>query len=151
MTAEPARHPVVAVGIICFREAEVLLIRRGKPPRAGEWSIPGGRVEFGETLLAAASRELREETGIEARGFAHVETLEGLFSSRTTGQLHSHYVLVDFVARWQSGEVRAGDDAAEARFFSLGEVAAMDLWEETRRVIARAWTLSGAGEPRPGG
>lgn len=138
MTIAPVRQPVIAVGIICFRDSEVLLIRRGKPPRAGEWSIPGGRVEFGETLLAAAARELHEETGIVAQDFAHVETLDGLFRSRSTGELHSHYVLVDFVARWSAGEPRAGDDATEARFFKVVEIQAMDLWEETRRVIARA-------------
>lgn len=146
MSIGPAPHPVVAVGIVCFRDMDVLLIRRGKPPRTGEWSIPGGRVEFGETLLATAARELREETGIEAQGFAHVETLDGLFTSRTSGVLHSHYVLVDYVARWLSGEPRAGDDATEARFVPLAEIGRMDLWAETRRVIDKAHAMLQRGD-----
>ena len=134
MTAE-ARRPVPAVGVICLRgagaEAEVLLIRRANPPRQGEWSLPGGRVEWGERVEAAALRELHEETGVEAELTGLVAVVDGLFPP-------AHYVLIDYAARWIAGEPRAGDDAAEARFFPLGDVAALGLWQRTEEVIAEA-------------
>lgn len=129
--AEP-RRPVPAVGVVCLRGAEVLLIRRGKPPLAGVWSLPGGRVEWGETLEAAALRELREETGVEAEILGLVDVVDGLFGPDV------HYVLVDYAARWVSGEPQAGDDAAAAAFHALERIEALRMWEETVRVIRLA-------------
>ena len=123
--------PVPAAGVICFRGDEVLLIRRGQPPRLGEWSLPGGRVEWGEGVEAAALRELLEETGITAELAGLVAVVDGLFGDR-------HYVLIDYAARWVSGEPVAGDDATDARFMPLSEALAAVAWEETRRVIAEA-------------
>ena len=108
----------------------MLLIRRGKPPREGEWSLPGGRVEWGETVEAAALRELAEETGVEAQLTGLIAVVDGLFP----GADH-HYVLIDYAARWIAGEPRAGDDAVEARFFPLAQVGALGLWSETVRII----------------
>ena len=132
------RHPRPAVGIVCIRGYdEVLLIRRGKPPGAGGWSLPGGRVEWGETLAAAALRELSEETGVSARLSGLIDVVDGLFEPDGTGTPTSHYVLVDYAARWLSGEPVAGDDAADARFFHRGELAGLGLWSETLRIIER--------------
>lgn len=125
--------PVPAVGVVCLRDDEVLLIRRGRPPRLGEWSLPGGRVEPGETVREAALRELREETGVEADLLGLVEVIDGLFPAEGR-----HYVLIDFVARWRSGEPVAGDDAAEAAFHPLSAVPRLVAWDETVRVIAMA-------------
>lgn len=134
MTGE-VRGPVAAVGVICLRggaEArEVLLIRRANPPRQGEWSLPGGRIEHGERAADAALRELREETGVEAELGGLVDVVDGLFGER-------HYLLVDYAARWASGEPRAGDDATEARFHPLEAIGGLGLWRETERVIAAA-------------
>lgn len=127
-------RPVPAVGVICFRGAEVLLIRRGQAPRLGEWSLPGGRIEPGEAVLDAALRELREETGVEADILGLVEVVDGLFPEHGR-----HYVLIDYAARWRSGQVVAGDDAAEAGFFSMDDALALVGWDETRRVILEAW------------
>ncbi|MBX9574344.1 MAG: NUDIX hydrolase [Caulobacteraceae bacterium] len=125
--------PVPAVGVICFRGDEVLLIRRGKAPRLGQWSIPGGRVEPGERLADTALRELREETGVEAELLGLVDVVDGVWPEHGR-----HYVLIDFAARWIAGEPVAGDDAAAAAFVPIEEACARVDWGETRRVIRLA-------------
>lgn len=125
--------PVPAVGVVCLRGDEVLLIRRGRPPKQGEWSLPGGRIEPGERAEDAALRELREETGVEARINRLIAVVDGIFP-----EAGRHYVLIDFAADWVSGEPVAGDDAMEARFVPLDQVEALVDWSETRRVIALA-------------
>lgn len=125
--------PVPAVGVVCLRGDEVLLIRRGTPPRLGEWSLPGGRIEPGERAIDAALRELHEETGVRAKITGLVDVVDGLFP-----EAGLHYVLVDYVAQWLSGEPVAGDDATEARFVALDQAAALVDWPETRRIIALA-------------
>jgi 8-oxo-dGTP diphosphatase len=128
------RFPVPAVGVVCIRGDEVLLIRRSKPPRLGDWSLPGGRIEFGERAADAALRELKEETGVTAALVGLVDVIDGLFP----GDPHHHYVLVDYAARWVSGEPVAGDDAAEAMFCPLDSVDGLVGWGETRRIIRMA-------------
>jgi 8-oxo-dGTP diphosphatase len=137
--------PIPAVGVVCLRrsaagEPEVLLIRRGKPPREGEWSLPGGRIEPGEPVRTAALRELVEETGVEARLLGLIDVVDGLFSP------DFHYVLIDYVAAWTAGEPVAGDDARDARFVSIPEIDALIGWTETRRIIHRACEIW-AAEP----
>lgn len=126
-------NPVPAVGVVCLRGEAVLLIRRGTPPRAGEWSLPGGRIEPGERAMDAALRELREETGVEAEITGLIDVVDGLFP-----EAGRHYLLIDYAARWVSGEPVAGDDALEARFVALDEVDGLIDWSETRRVIRMA-------------
>lgn len=126
-----AMRPIPAVGVICLRGAEVLLIRRSKPPRVGEWSLPGGRIEPGERAAEAALRELREETGVEARLTGLVDVVDGIFP-----EAGLHYVLIDFGAEWLSGEPIAGDDATEARFVSLVDADRLLGWDATRKVVA---------------
>ncbi len=132
---------VPCVGIICFRGADVLLIQRGRPPRQGEWSIPGGKIEFGERAEAAALRELKEETGIEARLVGLVDVIDGFFDPQPNALPGRHYLLCDYAAVWMSGEPVAGDDAADAQFVSPDALAEIPLWSETRRVIAAARSL----------
>jgi len=126
-----SQSPVPTVGVVCLRGDEVLLIKRGNPPRKGQWSLPGGRLEWGETLHAGALRELAEETGVEAEILGLVDVVDGVMTTR-------HYIMIDYAARWTAGQPVAGDDAADARFFPLEEALAAVEWEETRRVIREA-------------
>jgi len=138
---DPARRPVACVGALVWRDDEILLVRRGKPPREGQWSIPGGRIEFGELMRYAAAREVREETGCEVE----IAQLCDVVDSVEEG---IHAVLVDFNARWVSGEPVAGDDAAEARFVKFDEIRDYVTWAETLRVIrlsAKQMGISSAG------
>ncbi|MDP3800618.1 NUDIX hydrolase [Brevundimonas sp.] len=132
MTA-PLPAPVPAVGVVCLRGDTVLLIRRGRTPRQGEWSLPGGRIEPGERAVDAALRELREETGVEAEITGLIEVVDGLFP-----EAGLHYVLIDYAARWLSGEPVAAGDAVEARFVALDQVETIVAWPETLRVIRMA-------------
>jgi len=145
MTSNPAPvddlRPVPAVGVVCLRGEEVLLIRRGTPPKLGEWSIPGGRIEPGEPAKLAALRELTEETSVEAELVGLVDVVDAVFHNRAGDLITRHYVLVDFVARWRAGEPVAGDDAAEARFFHQSELGSIELWSETRRIIQKGFEL----------
>jgi 8-oxo-dGTP diphosphatase len=129
----PLPTPVPAVGVVCLRGDSVLLIRRGTPPRLGEWSLPGGRIEPGERAMDAALRELREETGVEAEITGLIDVVDGLFP-----EAGRHYVLIDYAARWLSGEPVAGDDAAEARFVGMDEIETLIDWSETLRIIRMA-------------
>ena len=136
-------HPVPTVGVVCLRGEEVLLIKRGTPPRLGQWSVPGGRLEWGETLQGAALRELKEETGVDAELLGLIDVIDGVFPARPGGEITRHYVLIGYAARWTGGEPVAGDDAAEARFVSRQEAMTLVEWEETRRVIAEAFERFG--------
>ena len=128
--AEPPR-PVPCVGVVCLRGPQVLLIRRGKAPLKGEWSLPGGRMEVGEGVAQTALRELKEEAGVEAELLGLIDVVDHFHSG---GQA----VLIDYAARWTANEPVAGDDATEARFVAFAEAMSLVGWEETRRVIALA-------------
>jgi 8-oxo-dGTP diphosphatase len=134
--------PTPAVGVVCLRGGEVLLIRRGTPPRVGEWSLPGGRIEPGERAVDTALRELREETGVEARLLGLVDVVDGLFPD-----IGAHYVLIDYAAEWLSGEPVAEDDAAEARFWDVEAALRAVAWDETRRIIQAAVRFRGLVAP----
>ncbi|KCZ47353.1 NUDIX hydrolase [Hyphomonas pacifica] len=133
-----AREPVPAVGTVCFKGEDVLLIQRGTKPLKGDWSLPGGRIEPGEQAADAALRELHEETCVEARIAGLVDVVDGIFHSRTSGNVTRHYVLFDFAAIWTAGEPCAGDDAAHAEWISPEKLASLPLWDETRRIIEAA-------------
>lgn len=128
---DPAMPPTDCVGVICFRGDDVLLIKRGTPPRQGEWSIPGGRIEPGESEPDAALRELMEETSVRATLGPKVAVIDARFEG-------FHYRLHDYVARWQSGEAVAGDDAADAVFTPPDALDALMMWPKTREVIETA-------------
>jgi 8-oxo-dGTP diphosphatase len=135
--APTSQRPIPAVGIVCFNPAgEVLLIRRGTPPRLGEWSIPGGKIEWGESARAAALRELKEETGLDGELVGLIDVVDGIFTSRATGDVTRHYVLIDFAATCGHATPSAGDDAAEARFFEVDSLTDLSLWDATLAVIA---------------
>ncbi len=124
---------VVAAGVVCFRGGEVLLIRRGTPPRVGEWSMPGGRLEPGEDPADAALRELKEETGVDARLLGLIEIVDTVM-----GDPPRLYLLHDYAAVWLAGEPVGADDAQEAAFVPLAEAIERVSWSETARIIEEA-------------
>jgi len=130
-TGQAGLHPVPAVGIVCWRGDEVLLIRRGRAPRQGQWSIPGGKVNRNESLHDAGLRELFEETGVTARITHLIDVYEIV-------EPDFHYVLIDYAADWISGEPRAADDAAEARFMPLEAALALVEQDDIRDVLSRS-------------
>lgn len=136
------KKPVAGAGIVVFRGDDVLVIQRGKPPYKGEWSIPGGKIEFGETAAEAALRELKEETGITARIIGLIDVVDSI-GVRESGRGDReaddwHYVLVDYAATWESGEPVAQDDVDDAIFLPFDEAVARTSWDKTRDVIGRA-------------
>ncbi len=130
-----ANRPVVGVGGVIWRGPDqVLLVRRGQEPRLGEWSLPGGRVEVGEALRQALAREVAEETGLAIAIEGLIDVVD--FVERDAGGgVSVHYVLIDFSARWTSGEPHAGSDASECTWLSPAEAIARVSWDETRRII----------------
>jgi mutator protein MutT len=135
----PAR-PLPGVGAVVWNGAELLLERRGRPPSQGSWAIPGGLIEVGETAEEAVRREVREECGIEIA----VGPVLGLFEPiqrDPDGRIRYHYVVVDFLAHYVSGELRVGDDAADARWVAPAELARYELSPATREMIGRALAL----------
>ncbi|HXJ00278.1 MAG TPA: NUDIX hydrolase [Micropepsaceae bacterium] len=135
--------PIVGVGAVIFNARnEIVLIRRGQEPRAGEWSIPGGRLEWGESVREALLREVREETGLIVEIAGLIDVVDSVMRERGGLILH-HYVLIDFLAHHASGELVAGTDAAEARWVGLGDLDQYSLWTETRRIIETAGRMRG--------
>ena len=130
-------HPHIGVGIILLRGDDVLLIRRGRPPGAGQWSLPGGKQELGETAEAAARRELLEETGLSCGALTMVAHADSI-TYDDAGRVEYHYTILDFAARYAGGEPVPGDDAAGCVWASPEELDAYGLWSEIRRVIELA-------------
>jgi len=158
-----ANAPIPGVGVIIWRDDRFLLIRRAKPPRQGEWSIPGGKQKLGETVHETARREVLEETGLKIRIIGLVDVIDlldwgpgGETGGKDAGENKKsggkdagenkksggkdapprfHYTLIDLAAVAEAGEPVAGSDAEEAAWFSLEDIKSLDLWEETERVI----------------
>lgn len=139
------RSIIIGAGAVVFRGGDVLLVRRGKEPFAGRWSIPGGRLRFGERIGAAIRREVREETGVEIA----LQGLAGVFEATPDIAEGAHFLFVDYWATWISGEPRAGDDAAAAEFAPLDEALRRVSWDETRRAIEAAAKLRDTVINRP--
>lgn len=133
-------QPILGVGGLIFRGDDVLLIRRGKEPGYGQWSIPGGAVMLGETLREAVVREIREETHLEVEVVGLVKVLDRIFRD-SAGRVAYHYVLADFLCLARPGEAIGDSDALEARFVPLEEISRYQLPAITLQVIRRAARL----------
>ncbi len=137
-SAATNQKPIVGVGVVILRPGtpgpDVLLIQRGKAPRAGEWSIPGGRQEWGETLMETAHREIREETGLTITNLRLIDVVDGLMRG-AGGDLERHLTLVNYLAEPTGGTLAAGDDAIDARWVPLADILKYGLWRETTRII----------------
>ncbi|MFE3835569.1 NUDIX hydrolase [Pseudogemmobacter sonorensis] len=135
---DPFPRPVPAVLAVVLRDGHALLVRRANPPDAGLWGFPGGRIEPGESLFAAAERELREETGVTARAERVIDALDALDRAGDGGLRH-HFVLVAVLCRWQAGEPLAADDALEARWTPVeGMETALRLSRDVAGLARRA-------------
>lgn len=145
----PAR-PLVGVGGVVIHRGRVLLVRRGRAPLKGQWSLPGGLVEAGEELRRALRRELREETSLEVKPTALIGVFERIERdqrrSRAGGQgcVRYHYIILDYACRYQAGRLRPASDVSEARWVLPAELAEYRPTAEVRRVILEAIRLSGA-------
>jgi 8-oxo-dGTP diphosphatase len=132
--------PRAAVSACLFRGDAVLLVKRAKPPYLGAWSLPGGSIEPGETAELAIEREIAEETGLDCQ-IVGLADINDVIKRDPTGALVYHYVIAVFAGTADDGEPIAGDDAAEARFFSPDELDGLGLGRRTTGIIARARTL----------
>ena len=155
MSREYPDRPIAAVGVVVLKDDAVLMIQRGKPPRNGQWSIPGGKQKLGETWRATAAREVREETGVEINVIGLVDVVDAIVregdalrpgvrpvpTEDDDRPILYHYTLVDCAAAWTSGEVRAGSDAAHAEWWPLDRLDELPLWSETVRIITEAAAL----------
>ena len=130
-------RPQIGVGVVVTKGDRVLLVRRGKPPRQGQWSLPGGRQRLGERVAETARREVSEEAGIEIAVGPLIDVVDSI-TRDAAGEVQYHYTLVDLVAEWRSGTARAGHDAAEVAWADPADLAPYGLWKETERIIALA-------------
>ncbi len=131
--------PRVAVGAVVFYQNKVLLVLRGQAPAKGMWAIPGGGVELGETLQAAAEREVMEETGLRIEAGEVIHTFDGIQRDES-GRVKYHYVIVDLLARAlnPTQPLRPSDDVSDAGWFTLSEMENPDLpVSETTRLLLR--------------
>jgi len=128
----------VGVGAIIIQGNQVVLVKRGHAPLQGKWSIPGGVLEIGETLRKAAIREAFEETGLSIEPGELLGVFERVLPDEK-GRMKYHYVLIDFLCRRVAGELAAGDDADEVRWFRRDELAALELARETEEVIRKGF------------
>ena len=138
---EYPNRPYVGVGVIVFRDQEVLLVKRKKEPNKGQWSIPGGRQILGETTAEAAQRELLEETGVKVDRLLMVDVVDAIIPD-IEGKIKYHYTLVDYMGQWQSGESRPGDDAKEVSWVQLNELSSYSLLEKTMNIIQKAAAMN---------
>lgn len=145
---EYPRRPFVGVGVVVLHDENVLLIRRGNPPRAGEWSLPGGAQHVGETVRETAVREVREETGVEIIEPHFLEVIDAIIRD-DAGAPRYHYTLIDFWAEWRSGEPYAADDAQHAEWVPLSELENLGLWSKTVEVIRAAQERRTSSTPIP--
>jgi 8-oxo-dGTP diphosphatase len=141
--------PIIGVGAVVIDGSKVLLVRRGQEPLKGEWSLPGGALELGETLQQGVVREVLEETGLTVVPDGIVEILDRITQDDLSGQVRYHYVLVDFLCRVAGGTLRGGSDAEEARWVGqeeLNEQGCYRLAPLTVQVIEKAFKLGLASD-----
>jgi mutator protein MutT len=145
---EYPERPLVGVGAVVVDGARVLLVRRGHEPLKGEWSLPGGAVEVGETLEVAIAREVREETGLEIDVGPMVDVLDRIRFD-ADGRVLYHFVLIDFACKSVGGTLTRGTDAADVKWAPVIELAQYGLTETTMSVIQKALDRVRAGPWTP--
>jgi len=142
MKREYPDSPLVGVGAIIIDTGRVLLVKRGHPPLAGEWSIPGGALEVGEMVREAAMREVKEETGLSVEAAELLGVYDRVLRDGG-GRILYHYVLIDFLCRRVAGELQPASDADEARWFTPEEAGKLPLAADTAEVIRLGFEKAG--------
>jgi len=138
-------RPIVGVGGVVVQNLRVVLVRRAKAPRAGEWSIPGGMLELGETLRAGVAREIEEETGLQVKAEAVLDVFDSIVTD-ADGKTQYHYVLVDYLCTVAGGELRAASDVSAARWATLDEALSLVKREMTVEVIRKGLAEAGVAK-----
>jgi len=140
---EYPKQPVVGVGGVVIADGRALLIRRGSEPLKGEWSIPGGTLELGETLVGGVMRELREETGVEVRVLELIEVFERIFPGQSDRPRY-HFVILDYLceALTPLHQVRPGGDVTEIALPHEDELARYNLTPTATRVLRKAFAMA---------
>jgi 8-oxo-dGTP diphosphatase len=141
-------RPIVGVGAVVVDGERVLLVRRSHEPLKGEWSLPGGAVEVGETLQAAIAREVREETGLDVEVGSMVDVLDRI-QADGDGRVRYHFVLLDFVCRSNGGTLCCGTDAAEVAWVAVPQLKQYGLADKTVNVIHKALARAREGPWTP--
>ena len=143
---EYPERPMVGVGGVVISNGRALLIRRGGPPLEGQWSIPGGMLEVGETILEGVRRELGEETGIEVRVGELDRGIRAHQPGRATGKTKYHFVVLDYLCEAVRGEARAGSDVTDVAWAAPAELVKYSLTETATRVILKAFEMASGRE-----
>jgi 8-oxo-dGTP diphosphatase len=147
---EYPERPVVGIGGVIIEQGRTLLIRRGTEPLRGEWSIPGGTLEIGETLEEGVARELLEETGVEVRVLELIEVFDRIFLENDVSGAprrktpRFHFVIVDYLCERISGQPRAGSDVTDVAFAREDELRQFHLTETATRVLKKAFAMDRA-------
>jgi ADP-ribose pyrophosphatase YjhB (NUDIX family) len=147
---EYPERPVVGIGGVIIDRGRALLIRRGSEPLLGEWSIPGGSLELGETLEQGVARELLEETGMTVRVLELIEVFDRIYLDSGTADGRAgqkprfHYVIADYLCEVVTGEPRAGSDVTDVAFAREDELAGFHLTETATRILKKAFAMDRA-------
>ena len=144
-SGEYPERPVVGVGGVVILEGRALLIRRGHEPRKGAWSIPGGKLELGETIVEAVRRELREETGLDVEVGELIEALERI-ECDADGRVRFHFLILDYRCNARAGHPVAGGDALDVAFVAENELGKYALSEDVLRVVGKAFEMWRVGK-----
>ena len=143
MQREFPQAPLIGVGAVIVQDGRVLLVQRGRDPMKGQWTLPGGVLEVGESLVEGVIREVREETGLDVEVLELVELLDRIH--REDGRVRFHYVIADYLCRVTGGELHAASDADAVRWIERAEWnshSALKIDPITTRVIEEGWQMA---------
>ena len=131
-------RPLVGVGAVVVHDGRALIVQRGAQPRRGEWTVPGGLLELGETLRAGVEREVLEETGLVVKAGPVLDVFDSIYPD-SEGRTQYHYVLIDFLCEWISGELKPASDILDARWITLADLEGTPLIGFTAEVIKKGF------------